>query len=307
MLNTPVLFLIFNRPDTTQQVFNAIREAQPRQLFIAADGPRPQKGEEELCKQARQVVQQVDWYCEVKTLYRENNLGCKIAVSQAIDWFFQQVEEGIILEDDTLPVPYFFEFCSALLDQFRGDNNVMHISGANFQFGLKRNNGRYYLSRYPLIWGWASWRRAWQHYDNRILDDEKQIEQTLTGSMKRKADIAFYKDIMLKVKANQIDTWDYQWLYAVLKNKGVCLTPKDNLVKNIGFDDRATHTSSVPYWWKYMHYASARELPPPNTSEVDEAADLFYVSLCRNHSTFEMKQVQLRYWINKLFNNSNSN
>ena len=139
-LKSPVLFLVFNRPDTTRRVLEAIRQAQPSQLFIAADGPREGKsGEAEKCADVRRIVNEgIDWDCEVKTLFRDKNLGCKVAVSRAIDWFFEHVEEGIILEDDCLPHPTFFRFCEELLNKYRDDERIGQISGDNFQFGKKR-------------------------------------------------------------------------------------------------------------------------------------------------------------------------
>ncbi len=165
-LTIPVLFLIFNRPDTTQPVFNEIREAKPTKLFVAADGPRDnKKGEKEECEKTRKIIEQVDWDCELYKLYRDKNLGCKIAVSSAIDWFFENVEEGIILEDDCLPHPSFFRFCQELLEKYKGDERVFVISGDNFLFGRKRTNYSYYFSRYNHCWGWAGWIRTLSDYD----------------------------------------------------------------------------------------------------------------------------------------------
>ena len=156
-LETPVLFLVFNRPDTTAQVFEAIRQAKPPRLYVASDGAREDKeGELEKVKQVREIVSQVDWNCEVKTLFRDKNLGCKIAVSSAIDWFFEQEEMGIILEDDCLPHPTFFRFCQELLERYRDDERIGMISGNNFQFGRKCTDYSYYFSMYSHIWGWAS-------------------------------------------------------------------------------------------------------------------------------------------------------
>ena len=165
-LNTPVLFLIFNRPDTTQLVFDAIRQAKPSQLYVAADGPRENKpGETEKCEQTRRIIGTVDWDCEVATLFRENNLGCKQAVSSAIDWFFSNAEEGIILEDDCFPSHSFFIYCQELLEYYRYDTRIMQICGLNVLREWNRNGYGYYYSNYGPVWGWASWRRAWKYYD----------------------------------------------------------------------------------------------------------------------------------------------
>lgn len=165
-LHTPVLFLVYKRPDTTRQVFEAIRQAKPPRLYIAADGPKKDLPEEaEKVKQVRDIVLSgVDWDCEVETLFRDENLGCKYGVSGGIDWFFENEEEGIILEDDTLPSQSFFWFCQELLERYKDDKRIMAISGDNFQNGIKRGACSYYFSRYNHIWGWASWRRAWGYY-----------------------------------------------------------------------------------------------------------------------------------------------
>ncbi len=245
MYSTPVLFLVFNRPDTTRQVFEAIRRAKPKQLFIAADGPRPDRpGDSVKCRLVRQIAEQVDWDCDVKTLFREKNLGCKYAVSSAIDWFFERVEEGIILEDDTLPEASFFTYCAHLLAHYRHADKVMHISGVDFQFGRRRGNASYFFSRYAHVWGWASWRRAWHNYDVHMegLGDfikERKLENLIEPEEER----SFWLEAFRQMAGNQVDTWDTQWLFSVWNSGGVCITPNVNLISNIGFGEGATHTT----------------------------------------------------------------
>lgn len=165
-MNCPVLFLIFNRPDTTRKVFAEIRRAKPARLYIAADGPRKERTTDiALCEQTRDIINEIDWPCQSYTLYRKENLGCKLAVSSAINWFFEREESGIILEDDCLPHPTFFKFCEIMLERYKDDTRVMHIGGSNFQEGMIRGDGDYYYSKWTPVWGWASWRRAWKNYD----------------------------------------------------------------------------------------------------------------------------------------------
>ncbi len=165
-MRSPVLFLVFNRPDSTRKVFDAIRSARPPKLYITADGPRPDRpAEAKLCSEVRAIASAVDWPCEVKTLFRESNLGCKAGVSSGITWFFSHEDEGIILEDDVLPVPTFFNFCDEMLERYRDDARVSMISGCNLISNHFSPKQSYFFSRYNLIWGWATWRRAWQHYD----------------------------------------------------------------------------------------------------------------------------------------------
>ena len=246
-LRTPVVFLIFNRPSLTARVFAEIARAKPKKLLVVADGPRLDRtGEAEKCEAARAIVERVDWDCEVYRNYSVANLGCKKRVGTGITWAFKQVEEAIILEDDCLPHPTFFQFCEELLNRYRDDERVMHISGSNFQFGQKRTPYSYYFSRYHPIWGWASWRRAWQYYDAKMtlwptVRESPWLldilgDATAANSRSRTFDM---------VHAGQIDTWDYQWTFACWIQNGVAATPNVNLVSNIGFSEDATHTTKL--------------------------------------------------------------
>ena len=245
-LSTPVAFIIFNRPDMTARVFEAIRQAEPPQLLVIADGPRPdQPGDVEKCAAARSVVDQVDWPCEVLTNYSEVNLGCKRRVSSGLDWVFETVEEAIILEDDCLPHPSFFRFCEELLERYRDDERVAMISGDNFQFGRSCTAYSYYFSRYTHIWGWASWRRAWNNYDvdmelwPQIRDGNWLNDLLHDGKLVR-----YWTNIFERVYRGEIDTWDYQWAFVCLMHRGFTILPSVNLVSNIGFAMDATHTDS---------------------------------------------------------------
>jgi len=244
MLNTPVLFVIFNRPDTTKQVFYEIRKAKPKQLFIAADGPRKDHPEDTgLCQKTRAIVDQVDWDCQVSTLFRDENLGCKYAVSSAIDWFFSNVGEGIILEDDCVPDQSFFPFCEELLEKYRDDERIMMISGANFQFGKKKTEDSYYFSRYFHIWGWATWKRAWKLYDKEMKAwPEIRENGYLTNILSEKKLVRYWEVIFNSVYNGSIITWDYQWVFSCWIQGGLSIIPNINMISNIGFDHRSTHT-----------------------------------------------------------------
>ena len=243
-LNTPVLFLIFNRPDATREVFDQIKLARPRYLFVAADGPRKDvAGERERCDEARQITREIDWDCEVKTLFRDVNLGCRVAVSSAIDWFFEQVEEGIILEDDCLPHPSFFQFCEELLAMYRNDHRVFHISGINFQGGKTIGKGSYFFSNYPMIWGWATWQRAWKQYDVHMnsfpsFQQSRKIKQVLKTHREQKL---FLKTLRM-FYLNSPNSWDIQWVYAIWDYHATTIAPNVPLVKNIGISLHNTHT-----------------------------------------------------------------
>jgi hypothetical protein len=240
----PVLLLIFNRPDTTALVMETIRAARPSRLYVAADGPRDRPGEAERCEEARRISTAVDWPCEVRTLFRDHNLGCREAVSGAITWFFEHEAEGIILEDDCLAAPSFFEFCDVLLERFRDDERVMCITGNNFQPDMGRYPSGYYFSKYTHVWGWASWRRAWRLYDaqmERYSDFNRA--STLEAMSLSEGFSNYWRNCFDSVYTRRLDTWDYVWGFSCWAQNGLTATPRANLVSNIGFGADATHTT----------------------------------------------------------------
>lgn len=291
-METPVLFIVFNRPQQTKLVFDQIRAAKPKRLFIAADGPRTDKnGEQEICDEVRQITKYVDWDCELLTLFRTENLGCGHAVSSAIDWFFTQVEEGIILEDDCLPNPTFFSFCSELLHYYRFDDRIAHISGSNHQLGHWRGDGSYYFSNFVHIWGWATWKRAWVLYDFNC----KNLNMTALKKMEPMMRIALKKTL-----AGEIDTWDLQWNYAVKENNKLAIIPNISLIKNIGYDSaNSTHTKRVPSWMKKMKYGDIPSVTHPTYLSINEEADNFSRKVFGwNH--FRALLLSSRYWLKKI-------
>lgn len=240
-LNTAVLFLVFNRLDTTKQVFEAIRQAKPPRLYVAADGARANKeGEAEKVQAVRDyIMQNIDWECEVKTLFREKNLGCKYAVSGAITWFFENEEQGIILEDDCLPSQSFFWYCEKMLDLYKNDERIMMVTGTNYLLDIQGEVQKPYIfSRHFSIWGWATWKRAWSTYDPELdgchafLKNEKDYSYL---SLSKQEDL-FYKSLINHVISKKVDTWDFQWVFNCIYNYGLCITPSVNLISNLGVD-----------------------------------------------------------------------
>jgi hypothetical protein len=249
VLNTAVLLVVFNRLDTTKHVLQSIRCAAPSRLYIASDGARAnKKGEVSDVNGVREyILNNIDWKCDVKTYFSEDNAGCKNGVSNAINWFFEHEEEGIILEDDCVAHPSFFRFCQELLEKYKNDQRIGMISGDNFQFGHKLNDDSYYFSNHTHIWGWASWRNRWVNdYDVFMtqwpkIRDEKRMLDWFGSS----AEQIFFADLFEKVHQNKIDTWDYQWNFANRINGRVTVIPNVNLISNIGFGEGATHTAEV--------------------------------------------------------------
>ena len=240
-----VLFLIFNRPDTTAEAFERIRAARPSRLYVAGDGARrDREGELERVAKARVIATDIDWPCEVKTLFRDENLGCKRAVSGALDWFFAQEEEGIILEDDCVPDPSFFQFCEEMLERYREEESVATISGNNFVSRGPRDANRYFFSRYFHCWGWATWRRGWELYRANLKGwPEWHASEEFRKWLPRREEQAYWSRIFDRVHAGEIDSWAYPFLGSLWMAGKVSIQPGVNLVENIGFGEDATHTS----------------------------------------------------------------
>lgn len=267
-MKTAILFLIFNRPDTTFRVFETIRQAKPPRLYIAADGPRENRpGEKELCIETRSIINKIDWECEVKTLFRKTNLGCGKAVSQAITWFFENEEEGIILEDDILAHPDFFPYCEELLSKYRDNESVRFISGRNHLYDKRVNNDSYYFSSINHVWGWATWRSAWQIYSFDLSNlNEKKFNKALNKYYSKRIYKNYWKIIFFQMKNYMIDTWDYQWTISLIYNNSLCIVPNVNLIQNIGFGIDATHTFDVDN--KVSEYKGKSILPLVHPSEI---------------------------------------
>ena len=246
-LTTPVVMMVFNRPELSRRVFEAVREARPAKLLVVADGPRDTRPDDaENCRLTRAIVTNVDWPCELVTNFSDVNLGCKKRVSSGLDWVFGEVEEAIILEDDCLPHPDFFPYCAELLEKYRHDDRIFHIAGNHFRTTGERNPDSYYFSRYSFIWGWASWRRAWKHYDVEMklwpaIRDGGWLRDFLGDeSMARRFTREFQE-----IYDGKVDTWDFQWGLACWINSGLSIRPHVNLISNIGFSADATHTKDA--------------------------------------------------------------
>ena len=279
-LQTAVLFIVFNRPDTTAQVFEAIRQAKPPRLYVAADGPREgREGEAERVVKVREIATAVDWPCEVKTLFRNENVGCQFGPRLGIDWFFQHEEYGIILEDDCLPSQSFFWFCEEILERFQDDDSVMAVTGTNITRELTFE-ADYFFSKYALMWGWGSWRRAWVKYDPDLSDWEslkkrKWLKRLNIGGLPFEYtwQRIFDRTIHLRDEATW---WDYQWIYTCWLHNGLTIAPAKNLIRNLGFDGDATHTfGHDPYRSNLIPEEIYFPLKHPKNLVVNYDADAF--------------------------------
>lgn len=246
---SPVLFITFNRPDTTRVVFEAIRKAKPKKLYISSDGPRANKYEDDWNKisDIRKLADEVDWDCTVKTHFLQNNIGCGLGVSGAISWAFEEEEKLIIVEDDCVPSLSFFSFCNEMLDRYANEPRIMHISGTRWNEEFPIRDCDYFFTKYDHIWGWATWKRAWQLYnfwmtDYPLFKEKKILNEILDNNIPIiKRWYLMFNDVYYREVKH---TWDYQWQYCIFKNNGLCINSVKNLVTNIGtsgvHDDKET-------------------------------------------------------------------
>jgi len=246
-LSTPVVFIVFNRPEPTSKVFLEIAKAKPKKLFVIADGPRSHvPADTKKIAETRGIIKLVDWECEVITNFSDINMGCKQRVSSGLTWVFEQVDEAIILEDDCLPTPTFFRFCEELLEYYRDDLRIGMISGDNFQKCNMPDSNSYYFSKYSHIWGWATWSNRWlENYDVNI-DKWPKVRDSglLVNFMDSKQEASYWKNIFQQVFNGEIDTWDYQWVLTNIIQGRINVMPTVNLISNIGFGEGATHTKN---------------------------------------------------------------
>lgn len=246
MFDTPILLIIFNRPDTTRQVFKIIRQQKPKYLYVAADGPRPGNQDDiKKCKAAREVIN-VDWNCELNTLFRDNNRGCGYGPAEAITWFFNHVEAGIILEDDCLPAKSFFQYCKQLLDKYQANEKVFMISGFNPLIKWKNKKKSFILSPIGNSLGWATWRDRWNKFDYYLQSwNTEKLKLNVKKTLKLKRIYNYYAEKFEKYYNTPVkDIWDFQWTFARYSNLGISIIPSINLIKNIGFNSDATHTKN---------------------------------------------------------------
>ena len=250
-MKTPIALIIFRRPDKTLKVFEKIRQVKPSKLFVIFDAPRPEKPDEyEKCEKSRAIIDTIDWDCDVIKNYADTNLGSFRRIPTGLDWVFNQVEEAIILEDDCLPEITFFRFCEELLEYYKNDQRIMAISGDNFQLGNQRTQDSYYFSRYTHSWGWATWKRAWKHFDMELSTwPDVQNKQLLRSILDNDRDVKYWTSILQNVYDSKIKAWDYRWTFATWLQNGLTILPNVNLISNIGFGEGATHTVSTKNPW----------------------------------------------------------
>ncbi|MFM7023005.1 MAG: nucleotide-diphospho-sugar transferase [Flavobacteriales bacterium] len=243
MFHTPVALFIFNRPECTRQLFSVIAVLKPSRLFIIADGPRQNNPEDEQrCAETRAIFNEINWPCEVSRRYSELNMGCRNSIPSGLNWVFGQVEECIILEDDCVPDLSFFCYCSQLLDYYRSNEQIMTIGGHRSDGPNQTEGNSYFFSKYPNIWGWATWKRSWEKFDLSMTKwAELKSTSWLTEKLKEEKYVVYWTRIFDQME--KMNTWDYAWVFSSWLNNGLSIRSSVNMISNIGFGADATHTT----------------------------------------------------------------
>lgn len=273
MYTTPIALFIFNRPAFTQQIVSILRILRPEKLFVVADGPRLNIPTDiSLCAQTRQVIDEIDWPCEVIKKFSDVNLGCRNSLPQGLDFVFQQVESCVILEDDCMPNLSFFKFCEELLPLYRDNQAIMTISGHRSDGPNELDSDSYFFSAYPAIWAWATWKNRWEKYELAMSRwPELRDKSWLTSILKTRESQRYWTRIFDKMQEG-LDTWDYAWVFASWLHRGLSIRPKVNMISNVGFGNEATHTTQ-----EVFNFPPAIEmnfpLKHPACVEIDEQAD----------------------------------
>ena len=275
--HTPLVLLIFNRPRHTARVLAEIARLRPSKLLVIADGPRVGRTDDlKNVAATRAMIDKIPWPCELLKNYSDTNFGCRQRIGNGLNWVFREVERAIVLEDDCLPTPSFFTFCEQLLDRYHDDERVMSIAGTNFQNGTSRTPSSYYFSKYFHCWGWATWRRAWQHFD---IEMKTWPVFKAQGGMRMVADSSkeqsYWTNIFDRVHAGQIDSWAYAFMCACFSQGGLQALPDVNLVSNIGFDTNATHTSHQEHHLANLPLREIAELRHPSFLVRQKEADAY--------------------------------
>ena len=277
----PVLYLAFNRLESVKKTFLEIQKIRPQELFISCDGPRTKEEKNKTDAVREYILNNINWKCKIKTLFRNKNLGCKLAVSGAIDWFFGNVEEGIILEDDCLPNQSFFRFCQEMLEKYRDEDKIMSVSGYNYLDGLDINES-YYFSRYFECWGWATWKKAWKKCDIEMKDYKSDKKSgNLSRIMPWIAERIIYKKRFEDNLSGKLDSWAYCFLYSHLREDRLSIVPKYSLVKNMGICGDSTHTSESAVDKKYF-----------NTKVVTARFPLWHPTVISSNRNFDKKYIR---------------
>ena len=272
LVDISVLILFFNRPQQLSQVFEQVRKARPSRLFLYQDGPRSEKDMPGIMA-CREVVSQVDWECQVETLYQEKNYGCDPSEYISQKWAFSHVDKCVVLEDDDVPAVSFFSFCKEMLERYESDERITLISGFNVEEQTTDAEGDYFFTTNFSIWGWASWRRVIDQWDEHYtwLDNPVAVHQLEELISERG-----YRDDFLPMcrKHREQGKAFYEtifWSHMLLSN-GLAIVPCKNMINNLGATADSTHfggsLQTMPRGYRRIFTMQRYELKTPSNSPL---------------------------------------
>lgn len=296
--STPILILSFNRPESTRKLIESLRPLKPRKIYFAVDGPREGLNADlEKVSNTRAAQSEFNWPVELSTRFLDKNLGCKLAISSAIDWFFENEDLGIILEDDCIPTPEFLNFASNMLNKYRNIERIMQISGSSFFPEIANYDYNHYFSKLPVIWGWATWRRAWKNFEfntisSAVDDPKKLIYDYYDNNLISKWFHRYYIE-SLSPKAS---AWSPHWIFSIIRNNGLTVMPMANMVRNIGMTDDSTHAFSKSFLeFDRFSIGQLPNLPDPIEIEANEKLDKLRFKVIRrtDPNTFLLRRAKV--------------
>ncbi|MBK26562.1 MAG: hemolytic protein HlpA-like protein [Halobacteriovorax sp.] len=288
-LKTPVLLIVFNRPEQTRQVLETLKQSKPQKLYIAADGPRVgNKSDINKLEQVNTIIKNISWDCEVKKNFSDTNLGCRTRISSAIDWIFQSEEQAIILEDDIIADPSFFNFCQEMLQKYKDNDQISMVSGVNILDGEFKFDSSYFFTKFGGIWGWATWRRSWKDYDVEMQEWKEHKERgNLFKEFLTTKEWNAFNDKWKWLWRENIQTWDYQWDFARFKSSSLSIVPSKNLIRNIGFGEQSTHTKQKDHEYSNLRtYSISWPIRHPKSISVNPDYEKRYVEKVLHESLF---------------------
>ena len=299
MFNVPVVIIVFNRPDTTRKLLSTLKIIEPAKLFVIADAAREGVADEsEKVKATRNLIEDIDWPCEISKNYADKNMGCMNRVSTGLDWVFGQVDRAIILEDDCVPVEDYFLFCEELLEMYSDDERIMSISGTRLSPEIDCQGTSYTFSRYGICWGWATWSRAWQLYDSELRAYKPIMKSGyLSFYLGGLRPSLYWQYILGRVYKGKINSWAYRWMFSHWVNDGKSIVPSKNLVTNIGVGNDATHTKDNNKFLGRKAYNLDKPLVHPENFIQDYKMDAWI----ENNFYSKSIVVRIKWLLNKLF------
>ena len=281
MFKTPILILVYNRSKNLNKLINLLRKIRAKNIYVSFDGPKKNQTDIDKCNNVKKNIENIDWKCNLYKNFLNTNNGCKLGVSKGLEWFFSKVDRGIIIEDDCKPSQDFFIFSEWALIKYKKKNKIGGITGNNFLKNKINITETFYYSKYAHCWGWATWRRTWEKYDKDIKFWKRyKSSKSWNNYFSHNIEKRYWEKIFNNVYNKMLDSWAYPWMLGIWKNNQLIITPKKNLVLNVGFSRDATHTNSRFHNFQYKTFKIKKPYYAPKKIEVNKIADNY---VFKNH------------------------